>query len=265
MPVDVSVIIPTFRRPAQLTEALQSALSQEGVTLEVVVLDDSPEGSAREAVERIGDRRVIYRKRQEPSNGRPAVVRNAGWPMATGRYVHFLDDDDRVAPGAYRAFVRALDAHPNRGVAFGRVEPFGSDPALPQHRAFFERAAQRARLAHVLGSRLWLTANLLFKPTLLNNSACIIRRKHIATLHGYNPELPLYEDLDFYLRAIRAFGFVFVDQVVVQYRMGEPSLMSAQKDTRRIEAAYNYVRSTYRAAHGMIEYGALRMLSAAMS
>lgn len=50
MSADFSVVIPTFRRPKELKDALASVLSQIGVTLEVFVIDDSPEGSAKGVV-----------------------------------------------------------------------------------------------------------------------------------------------------------------------------------------------------------------------
>src|SRR5260221_10766659 len=106
---DVSVIVPTFRRPVQLKEAIASALAQSEVSLEVIVVDDSPEGSARAAVEGLGDARVRYLKHEPPSGGVPGRVRNAGWPLAQGRFVQFLDDDDRVAEGAHQAMVEALE------------------------------------------------------------------------------------------------------------------------------------------------------------
>src|SRR5262249_9697815 len=100
MPPDISVVIPTFRRPRELVDAVHSALAQTGFSIEVLVVDDSPEGSAREAIAALDDPRVSYLKRSVPSGGSPALVRNDGWPRTSGRFVHFLDDDDRVAPGA---------------------------------------------------------------------------------------------------------------------------------------------------------------------
>src|SRR5258706_4723590 len=125
---DISVVIPTFRRPHTLTEAVLSALAQDGVTLEVVVVDDCPDGSAGAAIAALGDPRVSYFRNPQPTGGKPAVVRNLGWPRATGRLVHFLDDDDIVPPGHYRAVLEAFAQHPSVGVVFGRIEPFG-DPA----------------------------------------------------------------------------------------------------------------------------------------
>ena len=48
MSIDFSVIIPTFRRTSELVEAVSSALRQNDASIEIFVIDDSPEGSAEE-------------------------------------------------------------------------------------------------------------------------------------------------------------------------------------------------------------------------
>ena len=83
---DLTIIIPTFRREALLLEALQSALAVPGLALEVLVIDDSPEGGAQAVVRALGDARVQYLQQVPPSGGRPAVLRNRGlsWPAGAG-------------------------------------------------------------------------------------------------------------------------------------------------------------------------------------
>ena len=262
MAVDVSVVIPTFRRPQQLLEAVSSALSQEGVRVEVVVVDDSPEGSAEGAISKLGDARVRYRKREQPSGGRPALVRNEGARLAQGRYVHFLDDDDLVASGTYLEAVAALDGNPGKGVAFGRVEPFGEDPVvLADQQSYFRSATQRARLGAWLDSPRFLVANMLFKPTVLVNSACLIRRECIEPLHGYNCEIDIVEDVDFFIRAIRRFGFVFLDRVVIHYRTGAPSLMHNLEGDEKALRSYARIYDKYQHDHGALEFYALKLFA----
>jgi glycosyltransferase involved in cell wall biosynthesis len=259
--VDVSVVIPTFRRPAQVVEAVRSALAQEGTRVEVIVLDDSPEGSARTAVEGLLDPRVTYRLRDAPSGGNPSRVRNDGWPQARGRFVHFLDDDDHAAPGAYRDVVRAFDAHPEVGVVYGRVEPFGDDPAaVLRERRVFSAAARRARIYERIGSPLLVVANQLFAGTVTVNSACVIRRELVAPLGGYDEELRLCEDLEFYVRAMRAYGCAFVDRPVAEYRTGAPSLMNAGMADGKVASVYGRIYGKYRAEHGRAELFALKLL-----
>lgn len=263
---DVSVVIPTCRRPGLVVEAIRSALAQDGASVEVIVLDDSPDASAAEPVRALADPRVAYRRREVPSGGNPSLVRNEGWARARGTFVHFLDDDDRVVPGAYRDLLSAFAGHPRVGVAFGRVEPFGDVPSVVEReRRVFRRAARKARLYQRLGWRMLFVANQLYAgPTLHVNSACLIRREHLDALGGYDERLRLVEDLEFYLRAVRAFGCVFVDRDVVEYRTGAPSLMNALRDSTPVARAYERIYDGYRARHGRAELLALKVLGKAV-
>jgi glycosyltransferase involved in cell wall biosynthesis len=259
MNIDVSVVCPTFRRPAELAEALGSVVAQRGVTFDVVVLDDSPERSAEHVVAARADPRIRYSAFTPPTGGRPARVRNSGWRGTRGRFLHFLDDDDRVVSGAYRLLADALDAHPDVGVAFGVVVPFGEDAAkVREERAFFERARARARRCH--GVRVAFLAELLFNETILVNSACMIRRSCVSALGGYDETLSTFEDVEFYARAIHAHGAVFVDAPVLERRVG-PSLVHDLPDGAPIAATYRRMHATFRSAMGPRSFVAAKVLS----
>jgi glycosyltransferase involved in cell wall biosynthesis len=260
---DVSVVIPTFRRPALLREAIASALQDPDLKIEVLVLDDSPEGSAADTVRAIADPRVHYFKCDPPSGGKPAQVRNLGVQRAEGRFIHFLDDDDRVGEGFYRTAVAEFERNPQVGVVFGNITPFGNADAgaMDHERRFFADASRRARLAGRLGWRRWIVANLLFKQTLLVNSACMIRREHVGALGGYDVQLGLNEDVDFYCRAIRRFGFRFVDMTAVHYRIQSDSLMHGRTDNQRLIDAYQRMYALYRARHGFAELLAMKLFA----
>src|SRR6266478_8027325 len=88
--IDFSVVIPTYRRSVELAEAMASVLSQTDVTLEILVVDDCPQGSAREGVVGLNDGRVSYLRNPHPTGGVPSVVRNLAWPRTLGTFVHFL-------------------------------------------------------------------------------------------------------------------------------------------------------------------------------
>jgi hypothetical protein len=60
-------------------------------------------------------------------------------------------------------------------------------------------------------------------------SAGILRRDCLVRLGGFDPELCLREDVDFYSRSMRHFGVFFLDQVGLRYRIGSPSLMHSPK------------------------------------
>ncbi len=255
----VSVVVPTFNRQHTLVAAIASALSQDGPTVEVIVLDDSADGSARAAVTSFDDARVRYVPRVTPSNGVPAIARNEGLALARGRFVQFLDDDDLLVDGAMAALVDALERHPATGVAIGTVVPFGDDPrVLQQQQEYFADAAERLRAN--LGDRR-LVAALLFGPTLLVNSSCLVRRSCATAVGGYSTDVPRCEDVEFFLRAIRRCGHVFVDRHVLRYRTGAPSLMhSLGQESPLLELSYHAIFQRYRREHGGVEFLLMKAL-----
>ena len=100
MSVFCSTIIPTVNRPT-LSRAVRSVLDQDlsAADFEVIVVNDS-----RAPLPRM-DWQSSPRVRVIDTNGRErCVARNTGAAVATGEYLHFLDDDDWLLPGALAAF-----------------------------------------------------------------------------------------------------------------------------------------------------------------
>lgn len=92
----ISVIIPNYNGARFLREAVDSALNQQGVELEVIVVDDGSTDESREIIESYDERiRATFQENQGAS-----TARNAGLAMAEGRYVKFLDADDWLVSGA---------------------------------------------------------------------------------------------------------------------------------------------------------------------
>jgi glycosyltransferase involved in cell wall biosynthesis len=268
MAPDFSVIIPAFRRPRELASALASVLAQDEVSVEILVVDDSPEGSAHSVIESLNDSRVMYLKNPQPSAGFPSIVRNLGWPLARGKFVHFLDDDDLVPQGYYFAAKSAFIAHPDVGVVFGRVEPFGdvSDEQIEHEREFFRAAAERAARCARFGSKLAFAGRMMFDGLLLVTGAGLIRRECVEQLGGFDPHMRVREDWDFFARAMRKFGACFLDSVALQYRIGKESILHygvdlSERDLRDLGAARERKRAKYRAEYGITEYYALKLFT----
>ena len=267
MAVDVSVVIPTYRRQRELTEALASVLCQSDVTLEVLVVDDCPDGSARDVVLGLNDPRVTYLRNPRPTGGVPSVVRNLGWPRTTGRFLHFLDDDDLVPLGHYATAMAAFEALPNVGLVFGRIEPFGicSQAQLSHERQYFADAARNAASCGWFGTRFAFAGRMLFDSALLVCSAGLLRRECVERVAGFDPDIRLLEDADFYVRAIRECGARFVDHLVLRYRIGSPSLMHVPvpppAQLRVQHEGRRRMQRKYRNQHGRLEFYALALFA----
>lgn len=93
---EVSVVIPTRDRPALARRAIASALAQEDVTVEVVVVDDG----SQPPFDAPPDPRVAVVR--HPTSRGVATARNTGVEAARAPWVALLDDDDFWAPGKLR-------------------------------------------------------------------------------------------------------------------------------------------------------------------
>ncbi len=134
----VTIVVPTFRRPEPLLRALRSCQRQVGLAFadfEVVVVDNSPDGSAQPTVvaAQAAEPGLMLRWIHEPVAGISAA-RNKGVASAQGQHIAFLDDDEEAEPGWLAALVeaqRVSSADAVFGAVKGRFEgPQRDDAAL---------------------------------------------------------------------------------------------------------------------------------------
>ena len=155
---EISIVIPTQRRPAGLETAVRSVFRQAGVdpaALELVVVDNDEPPSAAPAVEALragAPFPVAYV--HEPRPG-VANARNAALAKARGPFIAFLDDDEE-APEGWLAALVAAQRRFDADVVFGPVR--GRAPAgVARHRVYLERffsregPAQAGLIAHYYG------------------------------------------------------------------------------------------------------------------
>ncbi len=94
----VSVVMPAYNAVSTLRESIDSVLMQTYRDIELLVIDDCSCDNTWALIEEAAaqDARIVPIRMA--SNGGVAAARNAGIEAATGRYVAFLDSDDRWLP-----------------------------------------------------------------------------------------------------------------------------------------------------------------------
>jgi glycosyltransferase involved in cell wall biosynthesis len=112
-----SVIIPVFNRAQLLERALASVLMQSFQDFEIIVVDDGSADDPASVIAPVADSRIRF-VRQENRGG--AAARNTGIDLANGRYIAFLDSDDRFLPHHLSAMKAMLDRAPG-SAAYARM------------------------------------------------------------------------------------------------------------------------------------------------
>jgi succinoglycan biosynthesis protein ExoO len=111
MPTDISVIIAAYNAEKYIERAIRSALDQESVSVEVIVIDDNSTDGTPATIARINDPRVTFISLSV--NSGPSVSRNTGIAAASAPWIAILDSDDMFLQGRLaRCLLRAkmLDA-----------------------------------------------------------------------------------------------------------------------------------------------------------
>ena len=111
-----SVIIPAYNYGRFVGRAIESALQQGGDDFEVLIVDDGSTDDTRAVVARYEDRVSYFHH----TNRGQSATRNRGIDLAHGRYLIFLDADDKLLPHALAHLRREVQAHPEVGMVFGQ-------------------------------------------------------------------------------------------------------------------------------------------------
>jgi len=114
----VSIVISNHNYARYVGGAVESALSQRDVPIEVIVVDNGSSDGSRQVLERHADRaRLIFQE----DRGQVGAL-NTGFAAATGDVVMFLDADDVLYPDIAADVVAAFARRPDAGRAVFRLE-----------------------------------------------------------------------------------------------------------------------------------------------
>ena len=127
----VSILVNNYNYGAYVVDAVRSALDQTYPHIEVIVIDDGSTDDSMARLAEIDDPRLLV---VGQSNAGQGAAYNAGWRLASGQHMLFLDSDDLLDPQvieqALAAFgpetvkvqfaLRVIDA---QGRPTGRVHP----------------------------------------------------------------------------------------------------------------------------------------------
>jgi GT2 family glycosyltransferase len=206
---DVTIIIPTCNRPADLARCLHALLPQlEQHPCEVIVSDDSRD-----------DRTQAVLRAEFPSvkittgpRSGPGANRNAGAQQASGEWLIFIDDDVIPSPGFLQAYCTAFACVTSQNIFHGLTQ------ATPEK-----------------SSLLWEAPEVLGPLPCFPSCNFAIRRQLYEESGGFDERFnPSFEDIEFSSR-LQGQGETcgFVAAAVVQHPLRP--LPCAQKLARRWE------------------------------
>lgn len=199
---EVSVVIPTKNRWILLERTLRSALRQEHVDFEIIVVDDGGSDETSDGVEGLGDPRVVVVR--NPRSLGPAGARNVGMGAARANWVSFLDDDDLWASRKL-ALQLAVVTESNAGWAYCAATVVNDDLDVI---ASVEPPTPAEEIAEALCMRNAVPAA---------GSNVLASRAELERLGGFDEGLAHLDDWDMWLRLALAQPAGVCPEVLVAY------------------------------------------------
>ena len=211
----VSIVIPCYNQSHFLGEAIKSLLNQTYGNIEIIVVDDGSSDRTREVALGFSDVRYIRQRNQGLS-----AARNTGIGKGRGRYMVFLDADDRLLPSAIESGLNCFRKHEDCAFVFGKHTYIKSDGSSYQ---FTEIPKTELNLILAQLRREGINGDhycaLLHGNYIGMHASVMYRRDLLEYFGGFDTSLNACEDYDLYLRITKEYPICFYDDVAAEYRI----------------------------------------------
>ncbi len=234
----VSVIVPCYNYGHFLPECVESILLQDGVNVDVLIIDDaSPDGSWEVAESLAAQDSRVALIRHDVNYGHIATY-NEGLSHIQGDYVVLLSADDILTKGALARATAVMETYPSVGLVYGHpVSFYGSDVPSP---------TLHLRSWSVWSGSEWIAAQCRRRLSCIYSPEAVARASIQKAVGCYSAELPHSADLEMWLRIAAVSDVARVngpDQALRRIHtasMMQTSFASLQNDLRERQYAYEH-------------------------
>lgn len=193
----VSVVVPCYNYGAFLPAAVSSALDQEGVDVDVLIVDDASTNGSTAVAQRLAaeDSRVDLLVHE--TNRGHITTYNDGLAKASGDYVVLLSADDMLVPGSLARAAALLESDPRIGLVYGHAPAFTDTPP---------ELDTRARSWSVWGPGEWLPQRVRRARNPIYTPSALMRTSAWAEIGGYDDRLPHAADMLLWYQTAATWG-----------------------------------------------------------
>lgn len=184
-----TVLLASHNRLGYLKQAVESALSQEHDSFEVLVIDDGSSEETREWLSAIENSEPLVRVCYQEHSG-VTIARQNGLLQAKGDWVCVLDSDDVLIPGALRELSNVILSGEAVDLVYGSIINMDHDGKPGREIDYPVYSDNREMIRCIL-----LRPQVPFK-----HSGTAFHRATALDLGGYDIALPLKLDVDLYLK-----------------------------------------------------------------
>lgn len=191
-PPRVTVAVASYNYGRYLRDCVNSALAQEDVDVDVVIVDDgSTDASVAVATYLASLDKRVRLITHDRNRGHIATFNEALWAGA-GEFIVKLDSDDMLTPGSLGRAARTMAAFPSVGLLYGNPLTFTDSPPPV--------ARTRVRSCTVWSGSDWLSLRCRRASNCIMQPEAMVRASVLHRTDGHRQHLPATHDLNLWLR-----------------------------------------------------------------
>lgn len=213
----VSLIIPTYNKKEYLQAAIDSALKQDYLNLDIIITDDGSTDGTAEMMRSYHDQERIKYYRHDLNVGIKKNAYNALYHLASGKYAIFLDHDDYLIDDSYiTKAVEFLEKNPTVSFVFGNCNVYNMDTT--------EMIVSRKSMPPITnGTDYFLHYEDTGYCHVTSGLGCVFNRSRAISMECLTEETYAM-DLFLWLKLMLTGDVGFIDRCAGVYRMHKNSL-----------------------------------------
>lgn len=201
----ISAVIPTYNRAPFLEDAVRSVLNQTHADLECIVVNGGSTDETPKLLDAIRDDRLRVITRDRPRG--PSNARNVAIEQASGEYILFLDDDDRLYENAIKRLVETLRNQPP-----GCAGVYTAQCQINEMEGAHTRRITDGRVDYYADSKI-------------GGPSCTLLRAEVFEEVGlFDESFPAVEDTEFWIRLFSAYHMIALDCVLYERRLHDEQI-----------------------------------------
>lgn len=209
----ISIVLPVYNGEMYLSQSIESCLKQTYHNIELIIVNDCSTDATLNIINRYSEEDARIKIINNKENKKLPASLNIGHKIAKGNFITWTSDDNIMKINFLESLFNTLNKE-DADLVYSDYDIIFNDGKL-------KRKHKAGPSEHLLFGNI-IGASFLYKKEIFE------------TLKGYDENLYLVEDYDFWLRASLKFKFFHSNENLFQYRLHENSLTAKIQDSKLI-------------------------------
>jgi len=236
--IDFSIVIPTYKHPELARKAIASVLKQQGVTVQIIISDDSDNDEIASLCSSFSRTNLLYRHHEKRGN---AVGNwNHGLGFAEGKYIILMHHDEYFESNNHlERLKKEFDA--------------GADVVISNVKVKINGKEKRRFFPKIVKSFMLRCPSTLFAFNAIGPCACVAFAR--GAVPKFNERLSWLVDVEWYFRCLSHQKPAYLNDLYIVSQHGhqgqitqEINILQALKEDKKTVCGLSYCTAAIKAA-----------------